>query len=94
MDRYYQHHQNFDRWQKEGTLFVCRIKANTRKTIIQTNQLPADNIVFFDAMVILGSEYINQTEQPIRLIGYRVKGKTYWIATNRYDLSAEQIAEI
>ncbi|MCB0197808.1 MAG: IS4 family transposase [Anaerolineae bacterium] len=94
MDRYYQHHQNFDRWQTEGKQFVCRIKANTRKVIINNNQPQSDSIVFFDAMVLLGSEYLNQTERPIRLIGYRVKGKIYWIATNRYDLSAEQVAEI
>ena len=94
MDRYYQHHQNFDRWQAEGTLFVCRIKANTRKKIIQENPLAANSIITFDAMVLLGSGYITQTQAPLRLIGYRVKGKTYWVATNRYDLTAEQIAEI
>lgn len=94
MDRYYQHHQNFDRWQEEGTLFACRIKANTRKTVIKKNDLTPNSIVFFDAIVLLGSPYINQTAKQIRLVGYKVKGKTYWIATNRFDLNAEQIAEI
>jgi hypothetical protein len=28
------------------------------------------------------------------LVGYRVDGKTYWVATDRHDLSAEQIALI
>jgi hypothetical protein len=34
------------------------------------------------------------TEKPLRLVGYKVAGKTYWIATNRFDLSADQIASI
>lgn len=94
LDRYYQHHQNFDRWQEEGKLFACRIKAGTRKTILKEHPLNANSIVFFDAIVLLGSAYINQTEKEIRVVAYRVKGKTYWIATNRFDLTAEQIADI
>jgi hypothetical protein len=34
MDRYYQCHKNFDRWQETGKHFVCRIKAGTRKTCL------------------------------------------------------------
>ncbi len=30
----------------------------------------------------------------VRLIGYRVAGVDYWIATDRRDLSAEQIAQV
>ncbi|AMV72828.1 transposase of ISGsu1, IS4 family [Desulfuromonas sp. DDH964] len=28
------------------------------------------------------------------MVGYRADGKTYWVATDRFDLSAEQIALI
>ena len=31
---------------------------------------------------------------PLRLVGYTVEGKTYWVATSRFDLTAEQIALI
>ena len=31
---------------------------------------------------------------PVRLVGYHVAGADYWIATDRRDLSANQIAEI
>ncbi len=94
MDRYYQHHLNFDRWQNEGKQFVCRIKLIPENS--SSKRIPFLPIAsfFFDAIGLLGSKYINQTEKPIRLVGYRVKAKTYWIATNRYDLSAEQITEI
>jgi IS4 transposase len=42
--------------------------------------------------VLLGTANINQTEKPLRLIGYEVYRIKYWLATHRYDLSAGQIA--
>ncbi len=92
MDRGYQSHGRFDQWQRDETLFMCRIKANTKKKILNANPIDPDSIVFFDAVVILGSTDINQTKKPLRLIGYEVDRVKYWIATNRYDLTAEQIA--
>jgi transposase len=44
--------------------------------------------------VLLGTPGINQTEKELRLVGYTIDGVKYWVATNRYDLSAEQIASI
>jgi hypothetical protein len=92
MDRGYQSHKRFDQWQRDGKLFMCRIKASTRKTIIKQNPVDPDSIVFFDAIVVLGTTEINQTQTPLRLVGYEVAGVKYWIATNRNDLAAEQIA--
>ncbi len=42
--------------------------------------------------MILGTTEINQTKETLRLVGYEVDRVKYWIATDRYDLSAEQIA--
>jgi hypothetical protein len=92
MDRYYQCHKNFDQWQEDEKHFVCRIKANTR--IIESRELPADSIVFFDAIVLLGTPSVNQTKKELRLVGYRIGHAEYWVATDRDDLSAEQIALI
>ena len=92
MDRGYQCHKKFDFWQQEDKLFICRIKAGTKKTIIKANKVEPDSIVFFDAVVLLGTTGSNQTKKPLRLVGYEVDRVKYWIATNRYDLSAEQIA--
>jgi hypothetical protein len=92
MDRGYQCHKRFDLWQQENTLFMCRIKASTRKTIIKANHVKPDSIVFYDAVVLLGTAGVNQTEKPLRLVGYEVDNVKYWIATNRHDLTAEQIA--
>jgi len=44
--------------------------------------------------VLLGTEENkNISQKPVRLVGYRVNCVDYWIATDRRDLTAEQIAE-
>lgn len=94
MDRGYQSHSHFDHWQDTGKFFVCRIREKTHKTVVKENAVNPDSIIFYDSVVRLGTEGQNQTEKELRLIGYRVDGTDYWIATNRYDLTAEQIAEV
>jgi len=94
MDRGYQCHQNFDRWQTDEKHFVCRIKAKTKRTCLENYPVPSGSIVFYDAKVLLGQPGINQTKQPLRLVGYQVGGIRYWVATDRFDLTAEQIARI
>ena len=92
IDRGYQSHDLFDQWQEEGTKFICRIKAGTTKKCIKMNEYKPGGIVFYDAIVLLGTTGVNQTEKSIRLVAYKVDNIEYWIATNRYDLSAEDIA--
>lgn len=94
-DRGYQDHALFDSLQSEGKSFVIRIKANTTKTIIEKNSFNPGSIVFFDAQVQLGTDQNNnKTQKSVRLVGYQVAGVDYWVATDRKDLSAEQIAEV
>ena len=88
-DRGYQSHQRFDLWLEENILFVCRIKAGTEKTILKENHVDPESIVFFDAIVLLGTPNVNQTQVPIRLVGYKIDDVQYWIATDRHDLTAE-----
>lgn len=92
LDRYYQRHKSFDQWQQDKKHFVCRIKENTTKTIISTNAVTPEGIVFYDAVVLLGTKGVNQTEKPLRVVGYRVDKKEYWVATDRFDLLAEEVA--
>ena len=94
MDRGYQSHDHFDQWQVAEKFFVCRIRENTHKTVIRDNAVNADSIVFSDQIVILGTKGINQTKKELRLVGYHIEGKNYWVATNRYDLTAEQVAQV
>lgn len=94
MDRYYQRNRNFDQWQTDGKHFVCRIKENTIKTVIRENTIPKDSIVFYDAVVLLGTKGVNQTEKELRVVGYRVDVTDYWVATSRFDLTAEEVAQV
>ena len=69
-------------------------RANTTKAVIKENNVGLDSIVFFDAEVLLGTdENKNQSQKSVRLVGYNIAGVDYWIATDRRDLAAEQIAE-
>lgn len=92
MDRGYQSHKLFDAWQADDKSFICRIKASTEKTVIKMNDIQPGSIVFYDAVVLLGTQGANRTEREVRLVGYQVGNVNYWIATNRHDLTAEQIA--
>lgn len=91
LDFYYQCHKNFDQWQQEQRHFICRIRANLIKKLIRHNEIKADSIVFYDAIVLLGTPGVNQTEKELRVVGYKVDNKN-WIATDRYDLTSEDSA--
>ena len=94
-DRGYQEHALFDYLQDQNKHFIIRIKASTVKTVVSANDVCPDSIVFYDAEVLLGTkENKNQSQKPLRLVGYRIEGVDYWIATDRRDLTAEQIAEV
>lgn len=94
-DRGYHDHALFDALQAEDKHFVIRIKAKTSKTIIRQNDIQSDSIVFYDAEVLLGTtKNKTQTQTSVRLVAYRVNGVDYWVATDRRDLTAEQIAEV
>lgn len=92
LDRGYQAHHLFDQWQDDGCHFVCRIKGKTKREVLQEYPLSENSHVFFDAQVLLGTPRVNQTEKPVRLVGYSVADIQYWVTTDRYDLSAEQVA--
>ena len=92
LDRGYQAHHLFDQWQLDGCHFVCRIKEATHREIIEQFPVKENSHVFFDAMVLLGTPDVNQTKKPVHLVGYNIEGKSYWVATNRFDLLAEQVA--
>ncbi len=91
-DRYYQRHKSFDQWQEEGVHFVCRLRNNTIKTLIRENELTPGSNVFYDAVAFLVSQKQKLTKKEVRVVAYRAGGKEYWIATDRFALSAEQLA--
>lgn len=95
MDRGYQSHKDFDLLQDENKHFVCRIKVKTTRTVIKHNPLvDKDSYVFYDAVVMLGTPGLNQTQKPVRVVGYTIAGVNYFVATDRHDLTAEQVATV
>ncbi len=94
LDLGYKAHDLFDQWQEEKKHFVCRIKAKTRKACIEAKPIKPNGGGLYDAILLLGTAGVNQTKKPVRVVGYVVDGIKYWVATSRYDLSADQIAFI
>lgn len=92
LDRGYQCNASFDQWQLNEKKFICRIQARSTKKVIRENPIPADSIVFYDSVVVLGTR-ATRAQKEIRVVAYRADGNEFWIATNRYDLTAEQVAE-
>lgn len=93
LDRGYQDHLRFDGWINDGRHFVARVKKNTQWRVLASLPFPKSTPIFFFAKVLLGDEAHPMTH-PVFLVGFKSRGKTYWIATDRDDLTAEQIAFI
>lgn len=62
--------------------------------MLRENLVNPGSHVFYDAIVLLGTKDLNQTKRQVRVVGYKGDGKNYCVATDRFDLSAEQIALI
>lgn len=93
-DRGFQCHEDFDHWDELGLKYVCRIKDTTRKIVIFALPVTPGGYILSDEAVVLGSSVQNYTQRLVRLVTFKAGSKTYWIATNRFDLTAEQIAEV
>ena len=93
MDRGYQDHTRFDQWIEDGKHFVARLKNNTKWEIVEELPFEKGGKIFFFAKVQLGDEN-HGMEHPVYLVGFRVRKKIYWVATDRTDLTAQQIAFI
>ena len=93
VDRGYLDYSGFDAWIDEGNHFVARIRKNAQYEILERLPLPPGTPIFFFAKVRLGDE-AHRMNHPVFLVGFKSRGKRYWIVTDRADLSAEQIAFI
>ncbi|MHB9028672.1 MAG: IS4 family transposase [Candidatus Latescibacterota bacterium] len=94
LDRGFHCHEDFDRWDEMGLKYVCRIKDNTQKYVVCPYPVTPGGYILSDEVVILGSSEKNYSCRLVRLVIFKAGSKTYWIATNRFDLTAEQVAEV
>jgi hypothetical protein len=77
-----------------NVILFAVFKEATNRDVLEEYPVLEDSHVFFDAMVLLGTPNVNQTKTSVRLVGYIIEGKSYWVATDRFDISAEQVALI
>ena len=91
MDRGYQVYDHFKYWVDRRIKFVARVKQNSRLSIVEERDLPKRKKGFIrDADVTMPD-----LPTKLRLIEFKDdQGRTYRLVTNRWDLSAHQIAEI
>ena len=93
IDRGYQDHRRFDDWIKEQKHFVARLKKNTQWEVLQHLPFSKGTAIFFFAKVLLGDQ-AHQMTHPVYLVGFKSRGKVYFVVTDRDDLTAEEIAFI
>ncbi|WP_100333264.1 IS4 family transposase [Bacillus alkalisoli] len=93
MDRGYMDFFRMNEWIKSNIKFVIRIKKDkVVEKVLEEYEVPKGLAVQRDAKVVLGER---GKMEPIRIVEYvDEEGNFYKVATNRWDLSSESIAEI
>jgi IS4 transposase len=93
-DRGYLDYERFDRMTDEGYFFVSRLRKNAIVRSIENFELPVNSLVTSDEMVVIGTAQ-NRTENTFRLLNVLdSKGNQLNLLTNRFDLSADEVAEM
>jgi len=94
-DRGYNDYREYDRCCEEGIFFITRLKKNAVIEVISENAVFKGSPVLCDKEVILGGFY-TKMQHSLRIVEVidSSTGEPFYIATNRFDLSAEEIAEI
>jgi len=78
----------------DGYFFLSRLRKNAVVRIIETFSLPTNSKVLSDEMVVIGTTQ-NRAENMFRKLKiHDSKGNELILLTNRFDLSADEIAEI
>jgi IS4 transposase len=93
-DRGYLDYERFDRMTDEGYFFVSRLRKNAVVRSLEHFELPEDSVVMSDEMIVIGTAQ-NRSENVFRLLKVLdSKGNQLNLITNRFDLSADEIAEL
>lgn len=93
-DRGYLDYERFDRMTDEGYFFVSRLRRNAVVRVLETFSLPAESNVLSDEMVVIGTTQ-NRSENVFRRLKLLdTKRNELTLLTNRFDLDADEIAEI
>src|SRR5699024_9852719 len=78
----------------DGYFFVSRLRKNAVVRVLDTFSLPTDSKVLSDEMVVIGTTQNRAENMFRRLKLFDTKGNELTFVTNRFDLDADEIAEI
>lgn len=94
-DRAYLDYKEYDRYCEEGIFFISRLKKNAIIKVLNENAVSKGSPVLADKEVILGCQS-TQMQHSLRIIQVidSSNGELFYIVTNRFDLMAEEIAQI
>ena len=93
-DRGYLDYERFDRMTDDGYFFVSRLRKNAVTRVMETLRLPENSLVLSDEMVVIGTTQ-NRSENAFRLLKViDSKGNELQLLTNRFDLDADELAEL
>ncbi|WP_062106120.1 IS4 family transposase [Bacillus niameyensis] len=93
-DRGYLDYERFDRMTDDGFFFVSRLRKNAVVRQLDIFKLRENSSILSDKMVVIGTTQ-NRSENAFRLINVLdSKGNELHLLTNRFDLSADEIADL
>lgn len=93
-DRGYLDYERFDRMTNDGYFFVSRLRKNAVIRVVEPFKLPEDSLVSSGEMILIGTTQ-NRAEnffRPLKVLDIKVN--ELHLITNRFDLSADEIAEL
>lgn len=93
-DRGYLDYERFDRMTDDGYFFVSRLRKNAVVRVLESFSVHEGSAVLSDEMIVIGTTQ-NRSENGFRLIKLLdTKGNELHLLTNRFDIDADEIAEI
>ncbi|WP_374964443.1 IS4 family transposase [Lysinibacillus sp. RS5] len=93
-DRGYLDYERFDRMTDDGLFFVSRLRKNAVTRVIESFKVPEQSSVLSDEMILIGNTQ-NRAENVFRRIEVLdPNGKELHLITNRFDLSADEVAKL
>lgn len=93
-DRGYLDYDRFDCITDEVYFLVFRLRKNAVVRQLEAFELPESSSVLSDEMIVIGTTQ-NRSENVFRLIKVLdSKGNDLYLLTNRFDLNADEIAEL
>lgn len=95
IDRGYLDYHEYDHCCNEDIFFITRLKKNAVMEVVSENAILQGSAVLSDKEVILGGFYtrMQHSLRAVEIIDSST-GEPFFILTNRFDLMAEEIAEI